>query len=236
MNPGRSPHGAPAPQVDPWDWPNPFATRFICPESTQFMFPEGQCAERLIERLEAAGWQGQIVGPHGSGKSTLLANLLPLIEQRGRRIFRYQLRDRQRSLANARADRRRWSPTSLVVVDGYEQLSYAWRWWLRRACRRAGCGLLITVHQAVGGPLLYRTQTSELLLQRLVVRLTEGYPAWAGLPLDQIQQAFAAQSGNLREALLQLYDVVEQSRVASRSSAASKPVSLSEFAESRPAD
>jgi energy-coupling factor transporter ATP-binding protein EcfA2 len=231
MNPDSCTHGAPTLRVDPWDWPNPFATRFICPEATPFMFAEGECVERLIKRLEAAGWHGQIVGPHGSGKSTLVANLLPLIEQRGRQIFRYEQRDRQPALAAARAEQCRWTQTSLVIVDGYEQLSCAWRWWLRRACRRAGCGLLITVHKAVGGPLLYQTQTSELLLQTLVARLTKGYPAWAGLTADQIQRAFAAQRGNLREALLQLYDVVEHSRAA-----ASRPVSLSEFAELRTAD
>jgi hypothetical protein len=192
--------------------PNPFATRFIDPQVLEYQFIEGLSAEQLIEQLESAGWHGQVVGPHGSGKSTLLESLIRLAEHRGRQVYRYRLHDRQRSLPAAAADHGVWNPSSLVVVDGYEQLSWLWRWRLHAWCRRAGSGLLITTHQPRREPTLYRTSTSEQLLQCLVAKLTTGLPYTDQPSTDQVRQAFIRSGGNLREALLLLYDVVEHQR------------------------
>ncbi len=63
---------------------NPFATRHVRPGAIPYRFAPGSAAEGVVERLAAADWQGQIIGPHGSGKSTLLATLLPAIESAGR--------------------------------------------------------------------------------------------------------------------------------------------------------
>ena len=54
---------------------NPFATCWTRPGAMAFQFPPGESAERLVAKLAAVGWWGEIVGPHGSGKSTLLETL-----------------------------------------------------------------------------------------------------------------------------------------------------------------
>jgi hypothetical protein len=185
---------------------NPFATRFIRPQAMDFMFDDGLSAESLIQRLEAAAWNGQICGPHGSGKSTLVATLIPFCVRRGRRVVTYNLHDRQRRLPMAAVDRTTWDATTLVVVDGYEQLAWSWCYRLHWWCRQANSGLLLTTHQPIRWPVLYQTRTSPPLLHRLVRRLTA--TEHTTRPSDeQIRQAFDAHQGNLREALLQLYDV-----------------------------
>ena len=61
--------------------------------------------------------------------------------------------------------------TTLIVVDGYEQLSRWNRWRLRRYCRRKGLGLLITAHADMGLPWLYRTQCDQAIALAVVERL-----------------------------------------------------------------
>ncbi len=59
---------------------NPFCTRWVRPGAIPFLFPPGENAEELADRLRQAGWWGEITGPHGSGKSALLAALTAAIE------------------------------------------------------------------------------------------------------------------------------------------------------------
>ena len=87
--------------VPPSAGSNPFATRFIQPAAMPYRFPEGHVASELVDRLQRADWNGQIVGPHGSGKSTLLETLVTLVLQRDRRVAQYHLHDGQRCLPAA---------------------------------------------------------------------------------------------------------------------------------------
>jgi len=192
---------------------NPFATRWIRPGAITFQFPVGQSLSGLVTQLVADDWWGQIVGPHGSGKSTLLATLLPACLDAGRRIVRYDLHDRQRRLPDHAPATDAWDASTLVVIDGYEQLSYFARWQLRRACRRRGSGLLITSHRRQGLPVLMETATSERLLRSLVMMLQsrqEASSTGSMVSTAEIDTAFHQQRGNLREALLQLYDLHQQ--------------------------
>ena len=77
---------------------NPFCTRRIRPGAIPYYFPQGKSVETLVDKLEANGWDGQIVGPHGSGKSTLLAAMLPEIARRGKRLVHLELQDGVREL------------------------------------------------------------------------------------------------------------------------------------------
>ena len=131
---------------------NPFATRFIRPGAVPYVFDEGQSTAMLIERLESLGWWAQIVGPHGSGKSTLLAQLTPALEQAGRRPAMFALHDGQRRLPGDWLIEVSRTSARLIIIDGYEQLSRASRFWLKRRCRREGWGLLVTAHDNVGFP------------------------------------------------------------------------------------
>jgi len=102
---------------------NPFSTRFIRPGAIRFLFPDGESAALLVQRLRENRWGGQIIGPHGSGKSTLLATLKPELETAGRQVLWITLHQGERRLPAL--DRRSLGPTTQLVIDGYEQLS----WW-----------------------------------------------------------------------------------------------------------
>jgi hypothetical protein len=183
---------------------NPFATRHVRPGAIPYCFPPGADAARLVERLAAAAWRGQIIGPHGSGKSTLLATLLPVIEGRGRRPRLIALHDGQRRLPERLERIRAVDERAVVVVDGYEQLGLWRRWRLDRLCRRRRCGLLVTAHRSVGLPLVFETVTTPALAEQLVNRLTQGE---APIDCREIAACFLARQGNLRERLFDCYDL-----------------------------
>lgn len=187
---------------------NPFSTRFISPDADSYLFPEGTDAMRLVDRLRETGWWGQIIGPHGSGKTTLLHTLAPRLEEAGRRVEFYVLRQSGRRRAVPRRVRRTWSRQTQVVIDGYEQLGWLGRTRLKRNCRTRGAGLLVTAHDPIGLPQIWRSETSFELAQTLVARLLpSGYASW--ITPEDVSSAFETHRGNLRELLLSLYDVFE---------------------------
>jgi hypothetical protein len=190
---------------------NPFATRHVRPGAIPYLFPPGEHAARVVERLRANGWRGQIVGPHGSGKSTFLAALLPELSRVGRIPLLVALHDGQRRLPpETRPALRALHPAGIVVIDGYEQLGCWSRFWLERSCRRRSWGLLVTAHRSVGLPGLLRTSVTLETAWRIVEHLL---PDPTGLinPTD-VAVRLAARAGNLREVLFELYDLIETRR------------------------
>jgi len=189
---------------------NPFSTRCVRPGALPFLFPGGEDAQQIVERLRERGWWGVVVGPHGSGKSALLATLVEALERLPRRVLRVELHDRERSLpGHAGRALARDTPEQLVV-DGYEQLARLRRWRVRRFCRRRGLGLLASAHAPVGLPELYRTRVDLPLARRLVAHLQAGHE-----PLvddDDVAAAHARHGENLRELLFALYDLYESRR------------------------
>ncbi len=183
---------------------NPFATRHVRPGAIRYRFGSEINAAGLVGRLAAAGWRGQIVGPHGSGKSTLLATLLPLIESSGRRPRLIALHDGQRRLPE-RLDRKAApAEPAIIVVDGFEQLAPWHRWRLLRRCRRRGWGLLATAHRSVGLPTIFETSTTPQLAQGIVAELARD--GWTIEPAE-IAARFDLHGGNLRELLFDCYDL-----------------------------
>ena len=196
------------------DWPtaseNPFNTRHVRPGVITFVFPPGDNADALVDRLRQAGWCGEIVGEHGSGKSTLLATLTPAIERAGRRVVVVALHDRQR-----RPPPGVWSDAGLdcaavLIVDGYEQLNRWSRLTLKRFCRRRGTGLVVTAHDSVGFPPLYQTIATASLVERIVGQLMCGREGL--LTSEEVSECMSRHGGNLRETLFDLYDIYEQRR------------------------
>ncbi len=212
---------------------NPFATRYTRPDAGEYLFPTDANADCLVVRLCQFGWWGQITGPHGSGKSTLVQTLLPRLEAAGRSVQFYLFQptpprhgraipsriavaeplaggSRSQSLADLRrASTTDWNSRTQIVVDGYEQLSWLRRTWLKRRCRRRQAGLLVTAHGDLGLPPLWQTGISMELARRVVARLLNEHAAdW--LDDDQVQRLLARHGGNLREVLFQLYDLFEQ--------------------------
>ena len=199
---------------------NPFTSQRIRPDAFAFLFGpedgteqdgiEQDCTEQLVGRLQQQDWWGQIVGPHGSGKSTLLATLIPAIENAAGCVTVLELHDGQRRLPMPLRGEGLLQDTAVLAVDGYEQLAHLHRMRLKRFCRRAGVGLLVTSHASVGLPPLWRTQINRKLARQVVDRLQAGYPSL--ITVEDIAQAFDACQGDLREMLFGLYDVYEARR------------------------
>ena len=211
---------------------NPFTAARLRPGIIPYLFPPGEDLSSLIARLVANRGRGEIVGPHGSGKSTLLAMLAAELSARGQCIVLIELRDGQRRLprdwqpAPDQTPRARNNsstedlpnsgaiepplPATLIFVDGYEQLGWWARWQLRRRCRQAGWGLVVTSHAPAGWPTLATTRVDLATAQAVVNRLTAGT---SGQPsAAEVADAFARCGGNLREMLFDLYDRYEAQR------------------------
>ena len=192
---------------------NPFCTRWVRPGAIPFLFPPGENAEKLVDRLRQAGWWGEITGPHGSGKSALLAALTAAIERAGRRTVLVVLHDTERRLPVDLRNDPRLRPPVLMMVDGYEQLSRWQRLVLKRFCRRQGTGLLVTAHDSVGLPPLYRTVAMLDVAAQIVAQLMgDRKPPFTP---EEVSQCLSRRGGNLREMLFDLYDLFEQRRPSS---------------------
>jgi hypothetical protein len=190
---------------------NPFATRHTRPGTIPYLFPGDETCESLVDALQAAGWWGEIVGPHGSGKSTLLETLIPRLEARSRRLVRFALRGGQRRLPVTSADARLWDASTLVIVDGYEQLSWLARRSLQWRCRRSNSGLLVTTHRPAGLTTIFRTEVTPDLAERVVRRLAPQLDGLGGR-ID-LAELVRRRRGNLRDVLFDLYDLCESRRL-----------------------
>lgn len=188
---------------------NPFCTRFIRPGAIPFHFPAGISAGTLIEHLKCQHWTGQIVGPHGTGKSTLLSELQPAILAEGKTPLNWNLRDGRFTNQPQPCFRTTLNSASILIIDGFEQLSVWRRWSLIRTCRLQRCGLLVTTHVSLGLPDLYRTQiTPDVTLQ--VWSFLNRVGASPFTSHDDLMDRLNTRQGNLREALFDLYDLHEQ--------------------------
>jgi adenylate kinase len=187
---------------------NPFLTRRVRPGAIPFLFPSGINPARLVARLRQLGWRGAVVGPHGSGKSTLLESLRPDLHLAGRRVVNVCLHDGERMLPRGILDVRPSDRETVLMIDGYEQLS-AWnRWRIERRCRRDGRGLLVTTHRPTRLPELYRTEVDGKLLERVVEHLLADRLRL--ITSAEVQRMFARHGENVRESLFALYDLHER--------------------------
>lgn len=193
---------------------NPFASACVRPGALPFLFPPDESIAGLVERLRANHWHGQIVGPHGSGKSTLLAALLPAIEAAGRRVELVRWVGGVMQAEPAAPGPAHGTKPPLLVVDGFEQCGWVARCGWKLRSRALGHGLLVTAHRDVGLPTIYETCVDESLAQRVVDELLGSERG--GIAREDVAAALAAQQGNLRDALFQLYDRFEAHRTSSK--------------------
>jgi hypothetical protein len=187
---------------------NPFSTRYTRPGAIPFFFPPGQNAEGLVERLRSQGWRGTIVGPHGSGKSSLVSSLLPALQAAGRELLLIELHDGERRLPIELRGLDSLTDRTVIIVDGYEQLSWLNCLRLRSFCRHRGCGLVVTSHKPRGLPPLCQTFTSPELARQIVAWLLRERPDF--IDAAHLGERFDFRCGDLRELLFDLYDVYEQ--------------------------
>jgi hypothetical protein len=177
-----------------------------------YQFPEGENANALVERLRAARWRGQVVGPHGSGKSTLLATLLPELSRVLDEVIVARLHQDYRQLpVHVEHALGRMAPSSsqhLLMLDGFEQLSFRQRRRLQRRCQAHRLGLLVSTHRRLLGlPVVYQTRATPDSAWRVIRHLLR--EAECPLTQEDIATRLAAHAGNLRELLFELYDWYE---------------------------
>jgi hypothetical protein len=217
---------------------NPFATRFIAPGRIAWV-GDSDFFDRLESRWQALKCRAAIVGPHGSGKSTLLEHLVPRIgasvfrrDALGKRMGE-SIVEGAAGAGTRSADPKARQPTvwlqlrkteprsmvipwheicegRLLVVDGYEQLNRWRRATLVTRTWRRGVALLVTSHRRTLLPTLCELSVTTDIARQIIARLTAER---ADLPQpsdEEISRRLRAQSGNLREVLMDLYDRVEE--------------------------
>ena len=177
---------------------NPFRSERVT--ALPFQFPNGDWAE-VLARLEQLGGRGAVVGPCGSGKTTFLEEFAARLQNRGADVCFVRLNSGFRDLKP-----QNWGKNDALIVDGAEQLSF-WQWQkLKWRARHAGI-FVISTHRAGRLPLWMKTSTSPALLGSLVGELGEN------LSRAELERLHCAHGGNLRWAMLELYDrAAENSR------------------------
>ena len=194
--------------------PNPFATRFIQPGAISYQCFDGGNVAQLAQRfLELPSKRGIVIGPHGSGKSTLIASLVDelsiLLPESQIHHLRFSTdRPAWRSLL---VSTRQWTRSSIVVLDGYEQLKYGTRFFVERTARTRSISILATAHQPVRGfEPIWTTSVSESSSHWVVEQLLQqaGHPADAMelLKSEAWTRSRAMHGQNLRESLFDMYD------------------------------
>jgi len=160
----------------------------------------------IVGRLADLGGTAAIEGPHGSGKTTLLVAVAESLAMTGRLAGMVRLRAWSDGVRAVRLVSRAAAGT-MVLVDSWERMGPVAARVALWSARRRGCGLLVTSHRPTGLPVLAQGRTSLELLERLVAAL----PDHGGLiAADDIAAAHTTHDGNLREALLDLYDRFER--------------------------
>lgn len=192
---------------------NPYASRFVRPGAMPYVFPSDMTIARLVDRFDELGRRAAITGPHGSGKSTLLASLTAELAARGNDVVSRALRDGAQGFEPI--DFQQLSPRSVLVIDGYEQLSLWRRIAIALGVRRRRAGLIVTTHDAVRLPILYRTTTTPESAVQLALQLAATSTSTeVANPIapDDVRRLFARHEGNLREVFFSLYDLYESRR------------------------
>lgn len=187
---------------------NPFSTERVL--QLRYQFPP-ECSDGwsvLLRRLEGLRYRGALVGPHGSGKTTLLEDVGLRLRETGFRTHAVFLnvQEREYPVEFARSCES-FGDRDIVLFDGCEQLGWLDWWRFRWQARRAG-GLIITTHCAGRLPTAWRCSTDSVLLQELVERLTTD-PCMTNS--HSVRRLYELHSGNLRNALRELYDVAARS-------------------------
>jgi hypothetical protein len=216
QSPVPSPQPPPAP---PSRRDNPFATCWTRPGRIAYQFVAGESVEHLVAKLAAQNWRGAILGPHGSGKSTLLETLRPAIIAAGKDVQTIALHDGQRRLPSAFFPRP-ITPHLVLIIDGYEQLSWLERWRLARCCNRTKCGLIVTAHAPTRYATVIQLAPNLGLIEHLAATLCAEVSTL--VTREDVAASHDCHGSNVREIFFDLYDRLEQRRQATRTAAVSQ--------------
>jgi hypothetical protein len=121
---------------------------------------------------------------------------------------------------------KKWNHNTLVIVDGWEQLSPMLRVWMYWAIRRTGSHILVTSHRPTLFPTLWTTDVQVDIAQRVVQSLLERHVEETSIDVqgleaekeigswkpsqELLQNRLVEHQGSLREVLFVLYDDFER--------------------------
>jgi hypothetical protein len=224
---------------------NPFSSCFVQPGAIRYGFVDGGSLENLVDRFAVLKCRAAIVGPHGSGKSTLLHTLAPrmgAIELRSEgvlgvpsasptaafngcqepdaaiayRIRWFRLNAQNRSPEPLLADSAHWHQGTLLVLDGFEQLTWWRRALLVKRVRERKAGLLATTHQPSWFlPTLWRTTVSPSSIRYVLEQLVpDDHARQRMMASPQWQSSRNRWPTNLRETFFDMYDWIEDQRAS----------------------
>ena len=193
---------------------NPFSTRFIQPGAIPYKCFDGGNVNELVQRfLNLPSKRGIVVGPHGSGKSTLIVSFVCELSRVIEKSSVHQLRfstDRS-TWRTLLASTKQWTQSSIVILDGYEQLRFWSRFLIERIARSRSLSILATAHRPIHGfETIWRTSVSESSSQWVLEQLLQqsGLPMGANelMQSEAWTRSRAKHDQNLRESLFDMYD------------------------------
>ena len=213
--------------------PNPFSTCFTRPGEIPYLLPDprepGEARfepQRLIERFVSKRCVGQIVGPHGCGKTTLCHLIADELGDRFATVDYVAIRSASdvqtmRYGSSSAVDSRLATGTKLTIIDGAERVSLLQqRMIVSNLTGRRGFdpnrtdsnpdGLLFTSHRRLKFiPVLFSIVPSVSTFARVANYLDPTLE----MTEDQLANLFEQADGNIREAIMLLYDRHESLRV-----------------------
>lgn len=213
---------------------NPFSTTAIRPGEIPFLADDAFVAD-VVRLWEQSGQSGQIIGPHGVGKTTLAIAIEEKVSNRfsctrriivrtGRRCgfcpfwdvdLQRFANQRTHTSGNASSTKRLHSQVrELWIINGMERLNWLQRLLVIGFCKLQKNGLLVTSHRKLAGLKIIGQLTPSLAMFQRIVRhlLTEHQDNGNGrhsLTDETIKQAFSTANGNMRDALMILYDAFD---------------------------
>ena len=176
----------------------------------------------LAERfLKLPSKRGTIIGPHGSGKSTLVASLvskLPSIVPNSK-IHTLRFSTDKSAAKSLNISVKEWTPHSIAILDGYEQLRFWSRLRVAWIARARSISIMATAHRPVRGfETLWETSVTESSSQWVVEQLLlqSELPNGANelLQSEAWSRSRSKHGQNLRESLFDMYDWWQSSQSA----------------------
>lgn len=193
--------------------PNPFSTRFIQPGAISYECFDGTVTELAERFLKLQSKRGSIIGPHGSGKSTLVASLESRFEAflPDSKIHPLRFSTDSSASRSLKTSVRQWTPFSIAILDGYEQLRFWSRFTIEWIARARSISILATAHRPVRGfETIWETSVNESSSKWVVEQLMQqaGVLNSANelLQSDAWSRSRAKHGQNLRESLFDMYD------------------------------
>lgn len=195
---------------------NPFSTRHVQPGAIPYRRNDGgELVELVNTFFQRCNRRAAIVGPHGSGKSTLIETIKPLLVNQNCQVDHRRFSTSQRKWKFFFHDSRDWDHQTIVVVDGYEQLSWMAKIRLHTRIWKTRTGLLVTTHfHCRLLPTLWETTVDDQQSDWVLSHLLAEHPHM----MDELQSTAIwhelkkSHPDNMRERLMDLYDWVEDRR------------------------